>query len=486
MSISVRKNFIYNVVFQVVILIVPLITTPYVSRILGADNIGRFSFATSLVTYFVVFATLGSTIYGQRAVAFYRDDKEKLSEVFWNIFSFRFISGSIAIIMYLLYINFIEGITLLKVLVVLNIVNVIVDISWFYQGIEEFKRTVIRSVLVKAVSLLLVYLLVNTKDDTWVYAVIITGSLVIGNLVLWLILPKYISFSKRVRPFQNIKGMFLIFLPTIATQVYMILDKSMIGWITESDYSNGCYEQSEKLARAGITVVTSIGAVILPRVANLYKKGEVEKAKQYIYLSFNVVWMIAFPLMFGLLSVSSFLIPIYLGDNYDLSITLLQIFSLLILFVSLAYVSGISYLTPTNQQNIYTVSVTVAAIVNFGMNFIMIPQIGAIGAAIASVTAEFIGAAIQIMYCVIKKQLDAKEIFGGAWKYLTSSLLMLVVINVLKINMSITIRSLLLLIIIGAVVYVVMLFLLKETLFTSNCRQILKKLCSMKQFKTKE
>ena len=116
----------------------------------------------------------------------------------------------------------------------------------------------------------------------------------------------------------------------------------------------------------------------------------------------------------------------------------------------------------------------------------MSPQIGAIGAAIASVTAEFIGAAIQIMYCVIKKQLDAKEIFGGAWKYLVSSLSMLVVINVLKKYMAINIRSLLLLIIIGAVVYVVMLLLLKETLFTSNCRQIIKNFCSVKRFKTKE
>lgn len=486
MSKSVKKNFIYNVIFQVVILIVPLITTPYVSRVLGANNIGQFSFATSLVTYFVVFATLGSTIFGQRAIAFHRDDKEKLSEVFWNIFTFRLISGIIAIVLYLLFLYFIEGIALLKLLAIINIVNVIVDISWFYHGIEEFKRTVIRSVIVKAFSLLLVYIFVNSEDDTWIYTVIISGSLVLGNIALWLILPKYVELPRTIRPFQNIKGMFSIFLPTIATQVYMILDKSMIGWITESDYSNGCYEQSEKLARAGITVVTSIGAVILPRVANLYKKGEVDKAKHYIYLSYNVVWMIAFPLMFGLLSVSSFLIPIYLGENYDLSITLLQIFSLLILFVSLAYVTGISYLTPTNQQNIYTVSVTVAAIVNFGMNFMMIPQIGAIGAAIASVTAEFIGAAIQIMYCVIKKQLDAKEIFGGAWKYLASSLSMLVVINVLKMYMAINIRSLLLLIIIGAVVYVVMLLLLKETLFTSNCRQIIKKFCSVKRFKTKE
>lgn len=268
---SVKKNFIYNSAFQILTLFVPLVTTPYVSRVLGAENIGDYSYATAIVTYFVVIATLGSTIYGQRAIAFCRDKKDNMSEVFWNVFSFRFISGFFSIVIYFLLIWKLEEVNIIKILVSLNIINMITDISWFFQGIEEFKKIVFRNFLIKIISLILVFSFVNTSEDTWIYALILCGSLVIGNSSLWLYLPNYLDFPKRVNPFINIKDMFLIFVPTMASQVYTILDKSMIGWITNSGYQNGCYEQSERLARAALTIVTSVGAVILPRVANLYK-----------------------------------------------------------------------------------------------------------------------------------------------------------------------------------------------------------------------
>lgn len=487
MKNSVRLNFIYNTVFQIVILIIPLITTPYVSRILGAENIGQLSFATSLVTYFVVFATLGSTIYGQRAIAFYRDNKVTLSEIFWNVFSFRLISSIIAIFLYLIYIYKFEGYTLLKILVTLNIINVIVDISWFFQGIEEFKRIIIRSVFIKAISLILVYILVKGQNDTWIYTLIISGSLVFGNIALWVILPKYVLPPENINPFKDIKGMFLIFLPTIATQVYTILDKSMIGWITSSNYANGCYEQSEKLARAAITIVTSVGAVILPRVANLYKKGNLDEAKRYVYLSYRVVWGLALPLMFGLSSIASFLIPIYLGTGFELSIPLIKIFSLLILFVSLAYVTGISYLIPTNQQNIYTISVTVAAIVNFIMNLILISKIGAIGAALASVTAEFIGVFIQMIFCIKNKQLLLKSIICPSWKYLLASFIMYFSIVIIKQFLSITVINLLLLIIVGGITYITILILLKDDFLINNLKLFFNNIFNRKSdFRNKE
>lgn len=473
--VSVKKNFIYNSAFQVLILLVPFITTPYVSRILGADNIGKYSYASAMVTYFTLVAALGSTTYGQRKIAYYRDNKEKMSSVFWNTFFFRCIMSLISLVLYLVYVVFFEGLNCINIVIALNILNVVLDISWFYQGIENFKNVVICNLTVRIVCLIGIFVFVRTSNDTWKYVLILMMAQILGNLSMWYRMPCYVCFVKKINPFDGLKDIVLIFLPSIAIQVYTILDKSMIGWITGSDYANGCYEQSERIARLAMTVVTSIGTVVLPRVANLFQKNNLDEAKRYVYQAFQVVWLLAIPIMFGLMGDSSVFIPLFLGEGFDDAIGLLCIFSILVLVVSLAYVAGISYLIPTKQQNVYTVAVTIAAIVNFCMNLVLIPRMGAFGAAIASVAAETIGTAIQIIYCISKKQLEAKQIFAPCWKYLVAGSIMLLIVEGLKIKFSVGIISLCLLVCIGGLSYALILWILRDRFFIDNVKKIIKK-----------
>ena len=224
-----------------------------------------------------------------------------------------------------------------------------------------------------------------------------------------------------------------------------------------------------------MTVVTSIGTVVLPRVANLFQKSNLDEAKRYVYQAFQVVWLLAIPIMFGLMGVSSVFIPLFLGSGFDDAIGLLCIFSILVLVVSLAYVAGISYLIPTKQQNVYTVAVTIAAIVNFCMNLILIPRVGAFGAAIASIVAETIGTAIQIIYCISKKQLNAKQIFVPCWKYFLSGSIMLLFVEALKMKFSGGIVSLCVLICTGGLSYVGVLLILRDRFFIDNINKILKR-----------
>lgn len=474
-SISVKKNFIYNSAFQILILLVPFVTTPYVSRVLGADNIGKYSYASAMVTYFTLLAALGSTIYGQRKIAYYRDNKEKMSGVFWNTFLFRCVMSLISFILYLIYVVFFEGLNVINIIIALSILNVALDISWFYQGIENFKSVVIRNLIVRIICLSGIFAFVKTTNDTWKYVLILMLAQILGSLSMWRMMPQYVCFVKKINPFDGFKDILLIFLPSIAIQVYTILDKSMIGWITNSDYANGCYEQSERIARLAMTVVTSIGTVVLPRVANLFQNDNLDEAKRYVYQAFQVVWLLAIPIMFGLMGVSSVFIPLFLGSGFDDAIGLLCIFSILVLVVSLAYVVGISYLIPTKQQNVYTIAVTMAAIVNFCMNFILIPKIGAYGAAIASVVAEMIGTTIQIVYCILKKQLKAKQIFLPCWKYLLAGSIMLLIVEALKMKFSGGIVSLGILICVGGLSYVVILLILRDQFFVENINKILKR-----------
>lgn len=473
---SVKSNFFYNSVFQILILIVPFITTPYVSRVLGAENIGRYSYASAMVTYFTLIAALGSTTYGQRKVAYYRDNREELSKVFYNTFLFRCIMSGIALILYAVYVCFVEGLNIINFIISLSIVNVALDVSWFFQGLEDFRSVICRNVLVRLFCMVCIFLFVKKKEDIWIYVLILMASQILGSLSMWRLIPKHTNVCRTVYPFEGIREIIQIFLPTIAIQVYTILDKSMIGWITGSDYANGCYEQSERIARLVLSIVTSVGTVVLPRVANLYHKNNLEEAKKYVYIALRVVWMLAIPIMFGLASVASVFIPLFLGDGFTDAIDLLQVFSILVLVVSLAYVVGLSYLVPTKQQNVYTVAVVIAACVNFMINLALIPKFGALGAAFASVIAETVGAMIQIIYCLVKKQLSAIRVFQTCWKYFLSGIVMFIVVSISKTYFSAGILSLCVLIGIGVVCYFVLLLALGDDFFVDNIMKIIRKI----------
>lgn len=465
---SVKSNFLYNTIFQVAILIIPFVTTPYVSRVLGAENIGKYSYASAMVTYFTLLAALGTATYGQRKVAYYRESKSELSRVFWNTFLFRCIMSAVALATYFFYIHYIEGENIVNIIMALSIVNTALDISWFFQGLEDFKHVVFRNVLIRIAGLFGIFIFVKTSEDLWIYVLILMLSQILGSASMWRLLPKMISIPRTIIPFEGLKEIIQIFIPTIAIQVYTILDKSMIGWITGSDYANGCYEQSERIARLAMTIVTSVGTVILPRVANLYHKDNLDEAKKYVYKAFRVVWMLAIPIMLGLSSVSSVFIPLFLGNGYSDSIQLLCIFSALIPVVSMAYVVGLSYLIPTQQQNVYSIAVTIAACVNVAINIMLIPRYGAFGAAVASVIAEMVGTTIQIVYCILKKQLSIKQIFAPSWKYILSGIIMYVIVNLLKLYFESGMISLCILIIIGVLSYVVTLLILKDDFLIDN------------------
>ncbi|MGN8631782.1 flippase [Blautia sp. HCP3S3_G3] len=469
---SVKVNFIYNLVFQMFIYAVPLITTPYVSRILGAENIGHYSYAMSMVTYFTLIATLGTGTHGQRVTAYARNDTNQLNAAFWNTQTFRCITTIVGIVLYFVYLKVSNmSIGILEMIVVLNIINVAFDISWFFQGLEDFKQTAIRGLAVKIGGLLGIFLFVRDNGDTWKYALILLGSTFLGNLSLWRFLHKTIGLPKRIEPFHDLKDIVLVFLPTVATQVYMVLDKSMIGWITQSNYENGCYEQSEKIVRVLLMVISSVSAVMLPRIASLFSENNMEGIRNYIYKSYRVVWFLSIPFMFGLISVADIFMPLFLGPGYDMSVPLVIIFSWLFIVVGMASVTGLAYLVPTKQQNVYTASVSLAAIVNFIMNSFLIPKIGAYGAAIASITAETVGATFQIIFCIIKKQLQFKKIFVPSWKYVLSGAIMFVVLQVVKKQVGTGILSFSILVMTGIIVYVGMILILKDDIvygFASN------------------
>lgn len=475
-----KKNYIYNMIYQVLSLLVPIITTPYLARTLGVDNIGIFSYTYSMVVLFSTLAILGTNTYGQRLVAYSRDSRIELSKSFSQVLILRIFTSCIVLVGYLVYIGMVQNYKVIYLLLILNIVNVIADITWFYQGLEAFKKIVIRNIFVKLLNLVSIYFFVHKENDLYIYILIYCGYTILGNLVTWIGIRKYIDFFWKVNPFHNFKEVLTLFIPTVAMQVYTIFDKVMLGEIAGSTYESGCYEQAEKIGRIGTTVVAAIAIVIAPRVAHLYngyKKEEVDKSCiiNLIYSGIRIACMMAFPIMFGLISVTHIFVPVFFGAGYEKVIILLPIFSFLVLIVGLANVIGVAYLISIKKQNIYTISIFVSASINLVLNIFLIPTYLSVGAALASVFAEMVGLFIQFGYCLRYEQFSMVKIIKSIWKYIVSSMLMFCCIYFIKMQVSVTLDGLVVLIFTGMFVYGLNLVFLKDQLVIGFIKKIKKR-----------
>lgn len=423
---SVAKNYIYNLSYQILAIIIPLITTPYLSRILGAENIGIYSYTLSITTYFILFGSLGVAMYGQREIAYVHKDVNKRSIIFCEIFIMKLVSLFISLLVF--YFTFClngQYTTYYKILMLEIIANVI-DISWFFQGLEEFKKTVIRNMIVKIVSVICIFVFVKTSNDLNRYFIIYVLSIFLGNISLWMYISKYIKDInlKEIKIIRHIKPTVMLFIPQIATQIYTVLDKTMIGAIVSDKSEVGYYEQAQKIIKLLMTIATSLGTVMLPRIAATYAEGNKKKVKEYMNKSFAFIMMIAFPLMFGIISVAYKFVPVFYGEGYNKVAPLLCIISPIIVLIGLSNVTGTQYLLPTKQQNKYTISVIIGALVNFILNLILIRNLSSIGASIATVIAEFFVTLTQ--FILIRKEIKIKDVFKISYKYIISSIVMFV------------------------------------------------------------
>ena len=471
---SITKNYIYNVAYQILITILPLITTPYVSRVLNAEAIGIYSYTISITTYFILFGSLGVALYGQRKIAYYQTDKIKRSKIFWEINILRFVTMTIAmVIYYFIYVRQGEYKIYYEILLIELLANCL-DISWFFRGIEEFKKTVVRNTIVKLISVALIFTLVKSVDDLYKYFIIYVLSTAIGNISLWLYLPKYIEKVKinELNILKHLKPTIILFIPQIAVQIYTVLDKTMIGMIVSDKAEVGYYEQSQKIIKLLLSIITSLGTVMLPRMAATFANGDNDKMKEYMKKSFNFVFLLAFPMIIGIDSVASKFVPLFFGNGYEKVTNIIYIISPIILAIGLSNVVGTQYLLPTKRQKEYTISVICGAIINFILNMILIRMFRSLGASIATVIAEFSVTAIQLF--AIRKDMNIKKIVNLSKKYLVSTIVMGIVVLLIGFKGNNSWTTIIIQGISGMVTYLVMLIILKDEFLLDNINKILK------------
>ena len=307
---------------------------------------------------------------------------------------------------------------------IIELISQCIDISWFFQGIEEFKKTVIRNSIVKLLFSISIFIFVKSPDDLGKYIVLITGANLIGNLSLWLYIPKYIQKIKikELKVFKHLKPTIVLFIPQIAVQVYTVLDRTMIGQIINDKSEVGFYEQAQKVVKLLLTFVTSLGTVMVPRMANTFAKGDKEQLKKYMYSSFKFVYFLSFPIMAGLILVSKEFVPIFFGEGYEKVIILINVIVPIVLFIGLSNIIGTQFLLPTKRQKEYTISVIVGAIINFILNLVLIKKYASFGASIATVIAELSVTLIQFYF--VRKEIEIVKVLTFSLKNIIASIAM--------------------------------------------------------------
>lgn len=402
---SENKNFLFNIVYQLLTFIIPLLTIPYISRVLGVDNIGIYSYTYSVVYMFMLVAMLGVNNYGNRAVATVRDNKDELSKTFLSIYGLQLMTSALTLLSYLFYLCFFcDEHRVIACIQGLFLLSTCIDINWFYLGIEKFKLTIFRNLIIKISSLVLVFLLVKTRNDLWIYTTIMSGATLLSQIFLISILPRFIRIKKIELKdiLVHFKGVCFLFIPVLAFGIYKVMDKTMLGALG-SITQLGYYENAEKVMNIPAAIIAALGTVMLPRMSYIMTNGE-NNYKAPIASSMKLAMKLAMIMCGGIILVSDELVPILFGEEFLNSKPILILLSVTILASAWANVIRTQFLIPLKEDKKYIFSTIGAALINLGLNCIFIPMFGGIGACIGTIAAEFFVAIYQTI--VTWNQLD--------------------------------------------------------------------------------
>ena len=421
---NLKTNYLFQTIYQVLILIVPLITAPYLSRVLGPSAIGTQTLTYNIANYFVLFSMLGLAKYGLRCISESKDNQDECCNVFTELFFIHLLFSIIGIILYSAYVLiFVRDSTNIYWISIIYVVGTVFDINWVYFGLEKFKITVIRNLFVKLVSTVCIFVFVKTVDDLWLYVLILALSQFISYAFLWPTLFKEIRFTRfnlKTAFQKHIKNLLILFIPVIAISIYKSMDKIMIGFISGEEQL-GYYESADRIVTITLAIISSIGTIILPRLSNVGKTGDAEEYNRIVGASNFFNCFLTCGCAFGLMGIATTFIPIFYGDNFKPAVSILLILSSTVLFASLSDFVRMSYLIPQKKDKIFVFCILIGALVNLVLNIPLIIFFGADGAAISTAITEMVVCILQ--YIFTRHYFKAKETFSNLLPFVAIGLI---------------------------------------------------------------
>lgn len=457
------SNYLFTVLYQLLLMLTPVITTPYLSRILRTEGIGIEAYVTSIVQLFIVFIVLSLPMYGSRQIAV-KKGQEELSKEFWSIYSIQLVVSFLNLVVFFIFISSVADHQQLFYYSALTLVAYSLDISWYFIGKEEIKKIALRNMIIKISGIILIFSLVKDSHDLPLYVAINGGTLLLGQLIMWIPILKEV---KLVKPSYsdikaNIAPIVTLFIPQFMIQVYVLVNRIILGNIS-GEIEVGYYNQANKIIKIALGVISSLGTVLLPRMASEFAQGNKEQMKKYIDATLQFVLLVTLPMTFGMIAIAPNFVVWFFGKEFLEVSNILILMSPVIFCVGLANVFGIQILVATNQQNKYSIAISIGAVLSLIINFTLVFSMGSKATTIALLVAEAAGALIQMYFA--RKYFHMSNFLKMFLKYLILSLA--VFVSVFALSEFLRISPILLTVIqllIGMIVYVIGLILLRDTL----------------------
>lgn len=455
-----RANFLWNASYQVLLILVPLVTTPYLARVLGASQIGVFSYTNSITNYFVLFATLGMSQYGVRVVAQAGEDRTKRSRIFFSAYAAQLCIAVPVALIYLVIVNVAPfGDMLVSFAWGAWVLAAVLDISWLFFGVEEFKMPTVRSAFTKLASVFVIFGFVKGPDDLWIYVAAIAGSYLANALLLWPFLKKYVDLC--LPRWSEVKSHFApnirLFAPVVACSMYLMLDKILLATMAGT-VEAGYYEYSEKLAKMPTSVITALGTVMLPHVTAMMSHGN--RDREVVNLLEQCFWImecVAIGVMIGVGAIAPVFTAVFLGSEFTPCENIIPVLAAVVPLIAASNVIGVQYMLPKGKDREYAGSVWAGAIVNLFLCCLLLKPFGAMGGAVATVLTE--GVVLVSQCLTVRKELPLVRLFGETVPFFIMGAGMFLVVRVASVLLSAFVGDLIVLIIeivIGLAVYLML------------------------------
>lgn len=473
---GLKKNIAISTLYQILSMILPLITAPYASRVLGVDGIGVYSYTHSYSMYFTLFAALGTVTYGTREIARSRNDRKITSQLFWEIESLTIVTSMVCILVWVIMTLLWKEYRLYFALLTPLLIGTMFDISWLFAGLEQFKYTVTQNLTFKILGVVAIFIFVNDKNDLWKYVLILSVSHALASISMWLYIPKFVDRVplKSIHIKKHFKETLVYFIPTIAISIYTVLDKTLIGLITNSKSENGNYEQATKIINISKTVAfTGVNMVLQSRISYLFAEHKYKEIKNKIKDSINFVSFLSIGMVFGLIAVSQRFVPIFFGSGYEKTITLIKLMSPLVFIIGISNCLGSQFYSPAGLRSQSAKYIVSGAIINFILNLLLIPLLRSEGAIIATIVAETVISSLYVYNS--KGYFNLKDLVKLIWKKIIAGAAMLVVVMLLDRVQGKGILPLLIQITVGVMVYSIVLLILRDSFFSELVAKLLKK-----------
>ena len=421
---SLKKNFIYQTGYQVLATALPLITTPYINRVLGAEQLGTYTYVANIANYFTIFAMLGFNNYGSKMIAATKHKENELAHTFSSIRKLQCLMATVVVAIYLLFISLcIPEHKSLYFIESLWIINCFIDINWFFWGMEKVKLTVNRNLIIKLITLLGVFIFVRSRNDILIYAFILVIGTILSDIYLISQVKKYVKGTKTTfyEMIAHIKPCIALFIPIVAMSIYQQMDKTMLGVLSTYEQV-GYYSSADKIVNIPLGIITGLGTVSLPRIVSLISENKIMEYKKVVEKSISLVMFMCSAIAFGILAVSQEFVPLFFGREFLPCVSLVSFLTFVIFFKAISTVLVNQILIPNDNEKYYIISVFIGAFINLILNYSLIRKFDAVGAVYATLISELIVCFIQIFICF--NYLNTLKIIGKNFQYIILGILM--------------------------------------------------------------